>query len=73
MYQRQKVDIPISDGGVTVKTIKGTGMCTIQPAMFMRRKRRDEIYQGQYMIGHENRGRAEEYDREPKDHPPALL
>ena len=25
MYQQQKVNIPISDGGVTVKTIKGTG------------------------------------------------
>ena len=25
MYQQQKVYIPISDGGVTVKTIKGTG------------------------------------------------
>ena len=25
MYQQQKVNIPISDGGVTVKVIKGTG------------------------------------------------
>ena len=25
MYQRQKVNIPLSDGGVTVKKIKGTG------------------------------------------------
>ena len=25
MYQQQKVYIPISDGGVTVKNIKGTG------------------------------------------------
>ena len=25
MYQQQKVTIPVSEGGVTVKTIKGTG------------------------------------------------
>jgi len=25
MYQQQKVNIPISEGGVTVKVIKGTG------------------------------------------------